>query len=66
MSLISKILTKNYTMTDFDKDVKSWMGGVMTKSGVRVNETTALRYITVLSCIRIRAESFGTDRKSVV
>jgi len=47
-------------MTDFDKDVKSWMGGVMTKSGVRVNETTALRYITVLSCIRIRAESFGT------
>ena len=65
MGLISKILMKNYSMADFDRDVKSYMGGVVTKSGVKVNEQSALRYITILSCIRIRAESFATLPVSV-
>lgn len=59
MGLISRLLLKNYSMADFDKDVRSRMGGTPTNSGVRVNQQTALRLSTLLACIRVRTESFG-------
>jgi len=65
MGLISRILLKNYSVTDFDRDIKTWIGGVTTKAGVTVSEHSALRYITVLTCVRIRSESFATLPLSV-
>lgn len=59
MGLISKLLVKNYTMNDFNTDVKSWIGGHPTASGMKVNEHTALRHVTVYSCVRVRSETFG-------
>lgn len=47
-------------MEDFDRDVKSWIGGRPTSSGAKVNEQTALRHITVYSCVRVRSESFAS------
>jgi len=65
MSIIRKLLLKNYSMGDFDKDIKSWIGGRPTHSGVNVNEQTALRHITVYSCVRVRSESFASLPLSV-
>jgi HK97 family phage portal protein len=59
VGIIKNILFKNYSMTDFDRDVRAWIGGRPTHSGVKVNEHTALRHITVYSCVRVRSESFG-------
>jgi HK97 family phage portal protein len=66
MGLISNILVKNnYSMQDFDRDVKSVIGGRPTYSGTKVNEQTALRHITVYSCVRVRSESFASLPLSV-
>ncbi len=66
MGLISKILLKNnYSMADFDRDVKAWIGGRPTHSGIKVNEQSALRHITVYSCVRVRSESFASLPLSV-
>ena len=46
-------------MSDFDKDVHTWIGGAPTKTGVTVNEHTALKYITFYSCVRVRSESLA-------
>jgi HK97 family phage portal protein len=59
MGLISKLLLKNYSMEDFNRDIKERIGGRPSISGVRVNEQTALRYITYYSCIRVRSESLA-------
>ena len=60
MGLIKDILFKNYSMKDFDTDVRSWMGiRQPTNSGSIVNQQTALRLSTLLACIRVRTESFG-------
>lgn len=59
MGIIRDILFKNYSMADFDRDVRAWIGGWPTYAGVKVNEQTALRHITVYSCVRVRSESFG-------
>lgn len=60
MGLLRKLLIKNYSMSDFDRDVRTWMGGQVTTAGPKVNERTALRYITLYACVRVRAESFGS------
>ncbi|GEA17508.1 phage portal protein [Moorella sp. E306M] len=61
MGLLSRLLFKNYTMEDFDRDVKAWFGaGQPTMAGVRVNEQTAMRYITVYSCVRVLAETLAS------
>ena len=70
MGLINSLLAKpilNYSMGDFDHDVKSWMKGTSSQSnsGVRVNEQTSMRHISVASCIRVRSESFATLPLSV-
>jgi HK97 family phage portal protein len=48
-------------MEDFDRDIRrSIIGGRPTHSGVRVNEESSLRYVTVYSCARILAETVGS------
>lgn len=69
MGLIKSLLGKripNYSMADFDRDVKAWLGaGQPTHAGVAVTEQTALRHITVYSCVRVRSESFASLPLSV-
>lgn len=53
-------------MADFDRDVKAWLGaGQPSHAGVAVTEQTALRHITVYSCVRVRSESFASLPLSV-
>jgi HK97 family phage portal protein len=59
VGLIKKLLLKNYSVADLDRDISMWFGGMPTKTGIRVNEHTALRYITFYSCVRVRSESFA-------
>ncbi len=65
MGLIKKLLVKNYSLSDFDRDAKMWFAGAQTKSGARVNEHSAMRYITIYSCVRVRSESFASLPVSV-
>jgi len=59
VGIIKNLLFKNYSVADLDKDMRMWFGGMPTKSGVTVNEHTALRYITFYSCVRVRSESLA-------
>lgn len=64
MGVISSILQKNadsWDLTNFPR----WLGGGPTKSGVVVNEHTAMRHITVQSCLRVRAETIASFPLSV-
>ncbi len=65
MGLIRDLLLKNYSLSDFDRDIRLWIGGQPTNSGVTVSEETALRHITVYSCVRVRSESFASLPLSV-
>jgi len=61
MGLISRLVFKNYTMEDMDRDVRAWLGaGQPSLSGVAVNEQTAMRYVTVYSCMRVLAETLAS------
>jgi HK97 family phage portal protein len=61
MGLLSDLVDKSaYSMADFSRDIRSMLGGSATKSGVKVNEESALRYITVFSCARVLAEALGS------
>lgn len=61
MGLLSRLVFKNYTMQDFDRGIKAWLGvGQPTAAGARVNEQTAMRYITVYSCVRVLAETLAS------
>jgi HK97 family phage portal protein len=54
------INVKNYGLDNLDQYLHMWLGGGMpTNSGVMVNEVSALRHITVYSCVRVRSESFA-------
>lgn len=60
-SLLKGMVYKNYTMQDFDRDIKRFVsGGGPTKSGVVVNEQSALRHITVYSCAQVLSEVMAT------
>ncbi|ELK38810.1 phage portal protein, HK97 family, partial [Brevibacillus agri BAB-2500] len=61
MGLLSDLVDKSsYSMADFNHDVRGLFGGSATKSGQKVNEESALRYITVYSCVRVLAETLGS------
>jgi len=64
MGLISSILQKN-ALTEWDFGTLRNMFGGVTKAGVTVNETTAMRHITVQSCLRVRAETLSSFPLSV-
>lgn len=58
MGLVSR-LVKNYSQADFDREIRSVFRGRKTLSGVSVSEDSALRFITVYSCVKILAETMG-------
>lgn len=60
MSLLDRMFFKNYTLVDWDKDISRLFGGNPVHSGVKVNEDTALRFITIYTCVRILAETIGS------
>lgn len=60
MGLLSRLLIKNYTMDDFNRDIRAWIGGRPTLAGVQVNEQSAMRYVTVYSCVRVLAETLAS------
>jgi len=49
-----------YSMEDFNRDVRRSLRGGSTHAGVNVNEDSALRYVTVYSCVRVLAETLGS------
>lgn len=60
MGLISRIAPKNLiTLTDFDRLLDEAVFGRPTRTGIKVNETTAMSLVEVHKCIRVRAETFG-------
>ncbi|MGG0754284.1 phage portal protein [Brevibacillus laterosporus] len=66
MGLFTDLVDKRpYSMNDFTHDVRSFFRGKQALSGVTVNEETALRYITVYSCVRVLAETLGSLPLSV-
>lgn len=66
MGLFTDLVDKRpYSMNDFTRDVRSFLRGKQALSGVTVNEETALRYITVYSCVRVLAETLGSLPLSV-
>ena len=64
MGLISKLVNKSssqdYTMDEFDKRVRERYRGGQVHAGVDVNEATAMRFITVFSCVRVLAEAIAS------
>lgn len=61
MGLLSRLIAKNqdYTMDEFDRRVRERIHGDQSPSGISVSEGTAMRFITVFSCIRVLAEGIG-------
>lgn len=66
MSIFSGLLNKrNITATTDLKQPDSWLsqmlgGRIRTKTGVRVNEETALKLTAVFACVRVLAEGVAT------
>lgn len=55
-----KALAGEYSMDDFDKDVKAKYRGGGSLAGVEVTESSAIRFITVYSCVRVLAEAIAS------
>lgn len=55
-----RVFRGQYTMADFDREVREAIGGRSTHAGVRVNEDRALRYVIVYACVRVLAETLGS------
>lgn len=61
MGLLSNLVSKSaYSMADFTRDIRNFLRGSPPTAGAKVNEETALRYITVYSCVRVLAEAVGS------
>lgn len=59
MGLFSNLAGSDYSLTDWVRDIRVWIGGKKTTSGVQVTPQSALRYVTVYSCARVHAETLG-------
>lgn len=55
-----KALAGEYSMEDFDNEVRRRYRGGGSYSGVDVNEATAMKFITVYSCVRVIAETIAS------
>ncbi|WP_127506253.1 phage portal protein [Paenibacillus humicus] len=63
MGVLSRLISAKseaYTMDDFHRQVVERARGGQVHSGVKVNEESAMRFITVYSCVRVLAETMGT------
>jgi HK97 family phage portal protein len=61
MGFLSNMISENreYSMGDFTNDIRRRLNGWTTAPGVDVNENSAMRFITVFSCVRVLAEGVG-------
>jgi HK97 family phage portal protein len=60
MGLFSNILIKNYSLNDFERDFNShFYGGWKSKSGIPINEESAMKFSAVYACVRIISEDIG-------
>ena len=60
MGLVSRILNSSYSLADFDRDIERAIRGESVKSGVHVNEDTALRFSAVFACVRVLSETLAS------
>lgn len=65
MGIISKLVSNvrnsgSYSMDDFDKQVRQRVQGTHVHSGVDVSEESAMKFITVFSCVRVLAETISS------
>ncbi|WP_256846921.1 phage portal protein [Paenibacillus sp. Pae108] len=62
MGLLSRLVVKSqsYSMDDFDRQVIERIRGGQVHSGINVSEESAMRYITVYSCVRVLAETIAS------
>ncbi len=61
IKLASKIIFKNeYSMSDWDRQIRGVLAGPKAQAGVRVNEDSALRYAAVYACIRVLSETLAS------
>lgn len=62
MGILTNLVSQKgeYSFDDFTNDVKKRLYGGRNATGVNVNEETALRFITVFSCVRVLAEGVGS------
>lgn len=62
MGLLSKLIVKaqSFTMDEFNRQVVERIRGGQVHSGVKVSEESAMRYVTVYSCVRVLAEALAT------
>lgn len=51
---------KNYSMDDWNKDIKASIGSRNSLAGVRVNEESALKYTAVYACVRVLSETLAS------
>ena len=54
------LISNDYTMEDWDKDVRDSTRGYLVQSGVKVNEENALKYTAVYACIRVLSETLAS------
>lgn len=61
MGILSKLVVKSqaYSLDDFDRQVIERIRGGHSPTGIDVSEDSAMRFITVFSCIRVLAEGVG-------
>lgn len=62
MGLLTNLVSRKgeYSFDDFTNDVRKRLYGGKNAAGAAVNEDTALRFITVFSCVRVLAEGVGS------
>ncbi|QNB48200.1 phage portal protein [Thermanaerosceptrum fracticalcis] len=60
MGILAKKLLKNFTLADWDKQIKMAIIGTQSNSGITVNESTAMRFTAVFACIRVLAETLAS------
>ncbi|KAF6584990.1 phage portal protein [Paenibacillus sp. EKM211P] len=61
MGILTNIAAQKseYSMNDFTNDIRKRLYGGRTSSGNQVNEDSAMRFITVFSCVRVLSEAVG-------
>lgn len=59
MGLVRNLI-KNYSLQDWDNDIRAIIHGLPSASGVSVNEKTAMRFSAVYACVRILSETLAS------
>ncbi|MGO4181218.1 phage portal protein [Paenibacillus sp. TAF43_2] len=62
MGFLSKVVAKgeSYSMDDFDKQVRQRIQTGRSNTGLDVNEETAMKFVTVYSCLRVLSETIAS------